>query len=97
MFRNIASVYRIDERRLRPVKTVELADLLLGDVKPRVSLARASHALEQAALANVDAGERELACRLLLAAIRHDQLFKLGERELAEVPSCVQHSTSFEW
>ncbi|MDQ3814758.1 MAG: hypothetical protein M3347_12515, partial [Armatimonadota bacterium] len=46
--------------------------------RPRVNLAYASYALEQAALAKVQAKEYDQACQLLAAAIRHDMLLKQG-------------------
>ena len=79
--RRIVGVYRINERNLRALNPADLPNLLLGKNKPRVSLATASFAFEHAALASISVKNYALACRLLLAGIRHDQYFKQATLE----------------
>ena len=83
----IARVNHINESRLRPVAVNELVQLgaINSSAGPHVNFSVASHALEKAALARIQAGDKESASRLLLQAIRHDQFFKLGTREDASL------------
>ncbi|MDQ3815161.1 MAG: hypothetical protein M3347_14635, partial [Armatimonadota bacterium] len=74
----VARVDKIKQNRLQPVRPDALVRLPRNNSRPRVNLAYASYALEQAALAKVQAKEYDQACQLLVAAIRHDMLLKHG-------------------
>jgi hypothetical protein len=72
---------------LRPVAVNELVQLaaINSSSAPHINFSVASHALEKAALARIQAGDKESAGRLLLQAIRHDQFYKLATKEDASL------------